>query len=435
MSKGERVAMEPQPLPDTRHGVRLWRLTTSGATDGRRQYAPYFYNPHLDPPGHRLLFLWQRGGAEQVWLLDRRQGVATQLTAAQGQGQCWAPYIKADVRGVRPQFFCWSQPDWQHAIFWEGNRLCRVHVETLEEEVLYTLAEDRVPMVPHCSAAGWLAWGYMPAALQARLRAGTPLRQLLAHDAPFRREISGGRCGFLVYDLEQRRLVMDVSTPFWPNHVQASPDNRWVLFCQEGPWDAQRMHLLDAATGTDAPLRPQEGGVAIGHEFWMSPTRVGYHGSVPDSPGSVPEATGGNVPAAGTGGGSGAKRGFFGQIDVQTSNRTEIFSAGTEQYYSHYHAAPDGSAVATDGEVTMEWLSIAPLQAQTLDFAPVARHGWRRRGDQRVHPHPHWHASGRLITFTGVEQEATPAEPAETTETHVLLAEVAPPGADMTPFA
>ncbi len=396
MSKGERVPMEPQPLPDVQRGVSLWRLTTGGG----RQYVPYFYNPHLDHSGRRLLFVWQRAGAEQLWLLDRGQGAATQLTNAQGRDQCWAPYIKEGVHGIRPQFVCWSQPDWQHAIFWEGNRLCSVHIESLKTEVLHTIADDQVPMVPHCSAAGWVAWGYMPAPLQGRLREGASLRQLLEHDASFQREIGGGRCGFAVFDLATRRLVMDVSTPFWPNHVQASPDNRWVLFCQEGPWDAQRMHLLNAATGTYAPLRPQAGGLAIGHEFWMTPTQAGYHGSVP-------------VTAT-----AGVKRGFFGRIDVQTGERTEIFSTVGEQHYGHYHTSPDGSAVATDGELTMEWLSIAPLQAQTLDFQPVARHGWQRRGDQRVHPHPHWHAGGQFITFTGVETGDDPAQ------THVLLAQV-----------
>src|SRR6266511_1512600 len=42
-------------------GARLWRLTTDGSTGGStgagRQYAPYFYTPHLDPSGRRLLFI------------------------------------------------------------------------------------------------------------------------------------------------------------------------------------------------------------------------------------------------------------------------------------------------------------------------------------------------------------------------------------------
>jgi hypothetical protein len=375
--------MAPAPLlgeDHTRGGARLWRLTSSDEGEGR-QYAPYFYNPHLDPQARHLLFIWRRAGEEQAWVLDREQAVATQVTEARGRDQCWAPYIKEGVDGIRPQFVCWSQPDWEHAVFWEVNALRRVHVRTLAEDTLYTLPEGRVPMVPHCSAGGWVAWGYLPAALQTRFREGPPLRQLLETDA-VRRELAGGRCGFMVYDLLARRLVMDVSTPFWPNHVQASPDNHWVLFCQEGPWDAQRMHLLHAATGEYAALRLQEGGIAIGHEFWMTPTRVGYHGSAPA------EA-------------DGARRGFFGQIDVQTGYATELSSAGAEQRYGHYHASPDGSAVVTDGEVTAEWLSVAPLHADALRFEPVARQGWTRRGDQRTHPHPHWHTSGRVITCTG----------------------------------
>lgn len=412
--QGSHAPMAPLALPGARGG-RLWRLTHGEG----RQYAPYFYNPHLDAAGRRLLFLWNRGGVEQAYVLNREAQEAVQLTDARGRDQHWSPYIRRGVDGVRPQFVCWSQPDWQHVLFFEGSRLCRVHVETLHTDVLCEVPAGRVPVVPHCSAAGLVAWGYLTAALQQRLRESPALGTLLRDDPAFRAEIGSGACGFMVFDLRSGRLALDVSTPFWPNHVQSSPDGRWVLFCQEGPWQAQRMHLYDVARGTWRPLRPQDGGVAIGHEFWMTPTRVGYHGSFPEAAPDAPDA-------------SGRPRGFFGQIEVESGQRREVPSAQAEQFYGHYHAAPDGSAVATDGEVTAEWLSIAPLRVPggtarpaALEYRPVARHGWVRRGDQRVHPHPHWHAGGRLITFTACPQldSELPARPGQhvDVDTYVCL--------------
>ena len=389
-----------------RGGARLWQVSASAGTEW--EYAPYFYNPHLDPDGNRLAFVGHRGGDEQAYLLDRASDTVVQLTEARGQDQHWAPYIKEGVSGIRPQFICWSQPDWQHVVYWEGATLRRVHVESLEDEALFTLPEGRVPQVPHCSHGGWVAWGYLPADLQRRFRGATPLRDLLAGDAEVQAAISSGRCGFMVFDLAARRLVMDVSTPFWPNHVQASPDHRWVLFCQEGPWQAQRMHVLDVARGSWTPLRPQEGDASIGHEFWLDATHVGYHGALRDASASAATSD---------------ERGFFGRIDVTSGARMEIPSADPGRFYGHYHASPDGTRIVTDGEATADWISVAEVRPDSaLQYAPLVRHDWPRGSDQRVHPHPHWHAGGRWISFTGAlsPADATGAEGAR--RTHVFLA-------------
>ena len=180
-----------------------------------------------------------------------------------------------------------------------------------------------------------------------------------------------------VYDLNRREFVRELTTPFWPNHVVASPDHRWILYCHEGAWDEQRMYLYDVERSESCPLRPQEDGARIGHEFWIAPTVVGYHGAKDG-------------------------RGFFGTIDVISEDFTERPSpvAGNE-HYGHYHVSPDGRAIVTDGEVTPDAISISPLGDAALEFEPVGRHD---DGDQRYHPHPHWHQGGRFITFTGCER-------------------------------
>ncbi len=126
MSIGEVRRVSRRELPCELPGARLWRFEIGSESS----YVPYFYNPPLDPDGRRMIAVGRDGSEEQAWLLDLERNTATQLTGATGSGQNWSPYIREDVRGIRPQFICWSQPDWEHVLYWENNQLRRVHVET-----------------------------------------------------------------------------------------------------------------------------------------------------------------------------------------------------------------------------------------------------------------------------------------------------------------
>ncbi|HET7768882.1 MAG TPA: oligogalacturonate lyase family protein [Chloroflexota bacterium] len=396
--KGQQTHHQRHTLPEAHHGARLVQLT---AGDGMH-YLPYFYNPHLDAAGERLLYVGDHSGseqpstraagaqgvrgrgAEQAYVLDVASGTATQLTEAQGRDQHWSPYIRVGIDGIRPQFVAWSQPDWQHALYWEDNALQRVHVETLAEETIYRLRPDVVPQVLHCSAGGWVSFGYIPCEVQERIRKKLAGGGRMEWDDALLERLTRD-CGFVVFDLIARRVVTDEHVPFWVNHIQASPANTRVLFCQEGPWQRQRMWLYDVSAATWGPLREQEGGVAIGHEYWLDEATVAYHGTLPD------------------------KRGFFGRIDVTTGATTETPSAEGERFYGHYHTSPDGAFVITDGEITSDHVSVARLDAERVTFTPIGRHGWVRSKDQRHHPHPHWHQSGQWITFTGCDAQGTQA--------------------------
>ncbi|HET6318454.1 MAG TPA: oligogalacturonate lyase family protein [Chloroflexota bacterium] len=377
--KGHQTRFERRVLPAAVPGVRFCQLTSGPGM----HYSPYFYNPHLDPEGERLLYVGDQSGTEQVYALDLESGVSTQLTAARGSDQHWSPYIRVGIDGIRPQFIAWCQPDWAHALFWEGNTLKRVHVETLVEEALYDLPDEAVPQILHCSPGGWVSFGYIPRAVQEDIRATLADGGRMQWDEALLQRLTEG-CGFVVFDLNARRAVADEHVPFWVNHIQASADHTWVLYCQEGPWQRQRMWLYDVAHRSSVPLRPQDDSAAIGHEFWLDDHTVAYHGTLPD------------------------KRGFFGRIDVLTDERTETPSADGERFYGHYHASPDATRIVTDGEITSDHISIARLSDE-VRFEPVARHGWVRSKDQRHHPHPHWHSSGRFITFTGCEEHGTQA--------------------------
>lgn len=371
-------------------GARLWRFELWDDN----QYVPYFYNPALDADAQRLLFIGHRSGQEQAYLLTLDDDSVTQLTFAEGSRQHWSPYIRQDVPGIRPQFIAWTQPDWEAVVYWEDNTLCRVDTRTGKSQRLFDLPGTVVPSVPHCSPQGWVSWGTIPRHLQERLKQGASVPELES-------QLASG-CGFDVYDLNGDRPLLRVDTPFWPNHVAASPDHRQILCCHEGSWTEQRMYVYDIEAKRLQPLRTQEDEARIGHEFWISSDLVGYHGSRDG-------------------------RGFFGTIDVETGTCTERPSQALDtQHYAHYHVSPDGRFVVTDGEVSRDSISISSLESSRLDFRTVCRHGWARDQDQRFHPHPHWHQSGRYITFTGCVQSVTGV-----TQSRVFLMELPSTGIGM----
>ena len=347
-------------------GAKVWNFAP---WDGN-QYIPYFYNPSLDANGRRMIFVGDRDGEDQVYVLDLARDEVVQLTDAKGGGQNWAPYIREQVNGIRPQFIAWAQPTYEDVIYWEGNTLRLVNVESLVSEDLYTLRDGVVPSVLHCSGAGWVAWGYLPRELQERMRLGAAVVEL-------EEELRSG-CGFCVYDLATRQLVLDVEVPFWPNHVAAAPNHRNILCCHEGSWKEQRMYLYHVDSEQLRPLRTQEDGAGIGHEFWVDADTVAYHGSIGED-------------------------GFFGKIDVKSNRRTEYPAAVASHYYAHYHLSPDGRSIVTDGEVTPDMISLSSIEGDRLAFEPACRHDWARAQDQRYHPHPNWHRDGRHISFTSCE--------------------------------
>ncbi|MEJ7837646.1 MAG: hypothetical protein WKF81_02460 [Thermomicrobiales bacterium] len=366
MAKGDVFKANRTERPSVLAGSRLW---TFDPWEGN-QYVPYFYNPALDANGQRLILNGERDGATQTYLLDLDTDEVVQLTEAAGSGQNWSPYIREQVSGIRPQFIAWVQPAYGEVVYFEGNTLCMVNTTTLESETLYSMPDGMAPAVLNCSVGGWVAWGYLPTAMQEQMREGASV-----FDLDVELEAS---CGFCVYDIAARRLIMDVTVPFWPNHVAASPDHRQILCCHEGLWEKQRMYLYDVEAAQVRPLRLQDDGARIGHEFWIDATTVAYHGSIGED-------------------------GFFGTIDVETDKRQERRAAAEAHSYGHYHLSPDGRSIVTDGEVTPDMISVSALEDDQLAFDPVCHHDWARSGDQRVHPHPNWHRDGRQITFTSCD--------------------------------
>jgi len=346
--------------PLARNLPTLRQVTTAKA----RNYHFYFYNPSLTPGG-KLVYFSNRTGSEQLYAVDLATGADRQLTFAAGEEQHWFPFIDELTRGVRPQFAC-LDPGGNEAFYFEGNALKAVRVDSGESRTVHTLAEDRVPMMPQCSKAGLITFGYVAKELHEKARMANRREILWETSAHF---------GLVVLECASGRTVLDLSVPFWVNHSLVSPDGSRILFSQEGPWERQRMFIGEIGTGAYRPLRKQDDGASIGHEFWLSDGRVAYHGQR-------------------------NRTGFFGIISPETGYRTERPVPGNG-HYSHFHISPDGRYTVTDGEMGLTELSAASLASDPLNFAPIAEHDWDRTRDQRYHPHPHWSDVDDQIVFTG----------------------------------
>ena len=149
----------------------------------------------------------------------------------------------------------------------------------------------------------------------------------------------------------------------WISHVNTSPTRPDRLtFCHEGPWElvAQRMWLLDIASGEASALRPQKPTEAVGHEYWFADgRRVGYHGRE-------------------------SGRSFFGYVDTDNARWREWdFACGS----IHFHSM-DESLIVGDGNHQHRCLLLWALRAEGYagpKVLAVHRGSWHV---QIVHVHP-----------------------------------------------
>jgi oligogalacturonide lyase len=89
------------------------------------------------------------------------------------------------------------------------------------------------------------------------------------------------RSDIIRIDLANGSTEVVYSEDHFIEHVNINPTDPGILsFCHEGPWvkTEQRIWGLDLRTGGTWKIRPQQGGSAIGHEFFINSDWIGYHG-------------------------------------------------------------------------------------------------------------------------------------------------------------
>jgi oligogalacturonide lyase len=259
MSKHTRraLAFETRTDPDT--GASITRLTPRDVTCHRN----YFYQKCFTNDGKRVIFGGEFGGVQfghtpgdagipnwNYHLLDLESQVALQLT-----------------EGARENTFGgFLSPDDRYLYFVRAERnLIRLHLDTLEEDIAYT--------VPR----GWVGYGTWVANTACTKMVGIeihaddwfPLSDWKKFAEMFHRK---PRCRLFSVDLVTgvRELILEQRG--WLGHPQYRPhDDSTVAYCHEGPHDLvdARMWFIDADGTNRRCGKTHSPGESCTHEFWV----------------------------------------------------------------------------------------------------------------------------------------------------------------------
>ncbi len=305
----------------------------------------YFTNDGLWDEGRRLVVGSERANARNFYSIELATGELTQLTDfAPGDPP---PSTLAAFRNPRRD----------ELVFVRDRRLWALDLHTYQQRELFTTPEGYKPGNVSVTADGQYACIVVHQDLSDSIYRSygyTGMREY--HQAR-------PRCMIYAVNVDDgvHRLLHSEDT--WIGHVNTSPTLPDVLtFCHEGPWPDvdQRMWLLDIPTRIARPLRPENPGDALGHEYWFADgERVGYHGRVNDRP-------------------------VYGWIRWDGTEGTErAFPHGSV----HFHSV-DESLIVGDGGGGNPYLLL--WQLSDGEYAPPRRLAWHRGSFhvQIVHVHP-----------------------------------------------
>lgn len=118
MAKGSTIRNEFHPFNDAYTGRAISRLTAPEQVN----HHPYFYYKMITNDNRYLIYASEREGARQLYRMDLNDGSALQLTEG------------SDIH----DFSCSLTSDDNYLIYCRDQRIMRLDMTTLEEEVLYT---------------------------------------------------------------------------------------------------------------------------------------------------------------------------------------------------------------------------------------------------------------------------------------------------------
>jgi oligogalacturonide lyase len=372
MTVGQAYPPECKTYTDSQTGRRVTRLTDSPAED----YHLYFYNPSVTRDGKYLIFISERTGISNLFRLNLDTGEIAQLTDSAPARADYYPFTYQPICGVGS---CLPAQGAGQVFYFAGNDLFAVDVETPESRRLLHVPDARRPSILNANAQGTtLVFATWDEKLFAERSALAYAGAGFAY-APFFQETAST---IVRLNTESRQCEEILRRErFWINHVLIHPTNPdLILYCHEYTDLPDRMWLLNAATGENAPIAGQAADEWYEHEFWSwDGTRVYFHG------GAVNDD----------------QVGFCGWYDLATGKQQKFFHHTQGRSYGHYNLHPDGRSMVTDGEGQPGCISKVHLGDGAQIFEPLCRHDTYKYGDdQRCHPHPSFTPDESRVIFT-----------------------------------
>ena len=140
MNVGESFTSKRKSLADPVTGRRIIQLTAGDCFD----YPLYYFIPSMTPDSRAIIFHRLQDGDLQLYRLDVATGLTVRLTRATTRNALWRPYLQPEATGVRGLLSAFNT-ETSEVVYFDSNDIRAVHIESLEDRHLYTVAEDRVP--------------------------------------------------------------------------------------------------------------------------------------------------------------------------------------------------------------------------------------------------------------------------------------------------
>lgn len=361
----EEIIFRPETLEDDETGLKVRRLTDS-LGQGMHFHLLYFNMFYYGPEGKWLVFGASKDGVNGYYVMDIPDD-APELGARLLYAEPGLPSLRSCLSVNHDVLY-----------FHRGKSLSRIPVEGGEPEELYTLENEgeQFSLVTVSSDGKKIATSITPMVKVEKPKPGT---YGTFHERF--EKIKWSRIEEV--NVETKEHWTAIERDFWISHLLYRPGHSdTILFCREGPWREvdQRMWLLE--DGEPRKVRPQEAGVALGHEFWYPDgSKVGYHGR-------VPEKDGGDVEVVGI-------------WDAQTDEWREWAAHSMPGGLFHTQVSPDLSHFISDGNAEEPCIVRIDMPEDSDEAAirNLCRHDGTWDQTQAYQPHPTYHPGGKSIMF------------------------------------
>ncbi|EGQ7961712.1 oligogalacturonate lyase family protein [Vibrio parahaemolyticus] len=246
MAKGDVITLNFETFVDSDTQVKVTRLTPTDVICHRN----YFYQKCFTQDGKKLLFAGDFDGNRNYYLLNLETQQAVQLTEGKGDNT-FGGFISTDER----------------AFFYVKNELnlMKVDLETLEEQVIYTVDEE------------WKGYGTWVANSDCTKLVGIEIlkrdwQPLTSWEKFTEFYHTNPTCRLIKVDIETGELEVIHQDTAWLGHPIYRPfDDSTVGFCHEGPHDLvdARMWLVNEDGSNVRKIKEHAEGESCTHEFWI----------------------------------------------------------------------------------------------------------------------------------------------------------------------
>lgn len=244
--------------PET--GRAAVQLTTGNAFC----YPLYYFIPTFTKDARYLIHHRAEAGQVQLWRLDLQTGQSVQLTRADCPDTQWKPWCVDSGRGVLDHRSVLNVARGL-VIYFDGNKVRTVHVETLKDEPLFEIPADREAIGQNCCTPDGKYLVYIH----------TPRGSI------YRKPCQGAAVVAYDFDTRQQKVLTTIDSPI---HHVLPYDNEHFLFCH--PFDHTGMMMTDLTSGKWTELRQGDPG-ARGHLCHFLATARGIAYEVPGKPQQV----------------------------------------------------------------------------------------------------------------------------------------------------